>query len=121
MSPLLGMPQPRTPCPPSSRELQEAVEEVAGVVWPRAKRRVVLDGAAGDVLEDEDLDGPVVEIEVGELGSPKSVSQRTGSSHRSSRRHRTLDGEAVILGGDVDPARLEVLDRVIRAAVAEGT
>ena len=34
----------------------------------RAGFRVVLDGAARDVLEDEALDGPVVEIEMGELG-----------------------------------------------------
>ena len=33
---------------------------------------------------------------------------------------RAGDREAVVLGGDVDAARLQVLDRVVGAAVAEG-
>ena len=33
---------------------------------------------------------------------------------------RAGDGEAVVLGGDVDPAARQLLDRVVGAAVAEG-
>ena len=52
--------------------------------------------------------------------APNSVSQRTGSSASirgspSGPAHR----EAVVLRRDLDPAGLEVLDRVVRAAVAE--
>ena len=58
---------------------QEAVEEVTGC---RAPGRLPggTDAVAGDVLEDEALDGPVVEIEVGELGLAEVGHQRTGSS-----------------------------------------
>jgi len=48
--------------------LHEAVEEVPRVVRARAGSGVVLDGAAGNVLEHEALDRAVVEIYVGELG-----------------------------------------------------
>ena len=52
----------------SAASSQEAVEEVAGVVRARAGLGVVLDGAAGDVPQDQALDGAVVEVQVGELG-----------------------------------------------------
>ena len=75
-----------------------------------------------DVLEDEALDGPVVEIEVGELGLAEvGLPADRFIPIDLPGAIRPLDREAVILGGDVDPARLEVLDRVIRAAVAEGS
>ena len=106
----------------SRRQLQEAVEEVAGVVRARAGLGVVLDGAAGDVLEHQALDRAVVEVQVGELGGAE-----VGAPSAPARRPRSgsppsgpADGEAVVLGGDVDPAGLEVLDRVVGAAVAEG-
>src|SRR3954454_8645131 len=102
-------------------KFQEPVEEVAGVVRAWAGLRVVLDGAARNVLQDQPLDRPVIEIEMGELGLtevrlpadrlvPVDLPVATGAEHR----------EAVVLGGDVDPPGVEVLDRMVRAAVPEG-
>ncbi len=49
-------------------QLQEAVEEVAGVVRAGAGLGVVLDRRRGDVAQHQPLDRAVVEVEVGELG-----------------------------------------------------
>ena len=51
------------------------------------------------------LDGPVVQARVRDLDA--------------GRQRARLDGEAVVLRRDLDAARLEVLHRVIAAAVAE--
>src|SRR5207247_958356 len=51
----------------SSNELQEAVEEIDGVMRSRARFRVVLRRRSGHVLQDQPLHGPVVEVHVGEL------------------------------------------------------
>ena len=68
--------------------------------------RVVLDGGAGDVAQDQALDRAVVEVEVRELGDAVvglpadrlvAVDPRLAA--------RSLDREAVVLRGDVDPAR----------------
>src|SRR4029077_5277614 len=121
-------PYPRCAAPPRSatsdrsfRQLQKAIEEVAGVVRAGAGLRVVLDGAAGDVLQHEAFDSAVIEVEVGEL--------RLAEVRLPANRLVALDGlvaagaqdrEAMILRGDVDPARLQVLDRMVGAAMPEG-
>src|SRR5690242_4227362 len=102
------------------RQLQEAVEEIAGVVRPRPGFGVVLDGAPRNVLEDQPLDRAVVEVEVGELGVAEVglPTDRLVAIDRpipARPEHR----EPVVLGGDVDPPRAQVLDRMVRAAVAE--
>ena len=52
----------------SGGHLDEAVEQMEGVVRARARLRVVLDRAAGDVEQLEALDGAVVEVQLRELG-----------------------------------------------------
>ena len=82
---------------------------------------VVLDGRAGHVLESEPLHGAVVEVDVRQLGGPEVglpahrlvVFDRLGPA-------RSEHGEAVVLAGDLGPARGQVLDRVVGAVVAEG-
>ena len=104
-----------------SGERQEALEEVAGVVRAGAGLGVVLDGGAGDVAQDQALDRAVVEVELGELGDAEvglPADRLVALDPRLAAR--ALDREAVVLRGDVDPARLQVLDRVVGAAVAEG-
>ena len=86
----------------------------------RAGLGVVLDGAAGDVAEHQALDRAVVEVQVRELGGAEVGLP----AHRlvgldPALAVRAGDGEAVVLGGDVDPAGGQVLDRVVGAAVAE--
>ena len=100
---------------------QEPLEQVAGVVRAGAGLGVVLDGGAGDVAQDQALDRAVVEVELGELGDAEvglPADRLVALDPRLAAR--AGDGEAVVLGGDVDPARLQVLDRVVGAAVAEG-
>ena len=102
-------------------ERQEAVEEVAGVVRAGAGLGVVLDGRAGDVAQHQALDGAVVEVEVGQLGDAEvglPADRLVALDPRLAAR--ALDGEAVVLRGDVDPAAGQVLDRVVGAAMAEG-
>ena len=73
-----------------------------------------------DVLQHEALDGPVVEVQVRELagaevGVPADRLVAVDPPAAVGRGH----GEAVVLGGDLDPAGLELLDRMVGAAVAE--
>ncbi len=105
----------------SSCQLQEAIEQVAGVVRAGARLGVVLDGGAGDVAQDQALDRAVVEVQLRELGDAEVGLPADRLVALDPRLAAGADdGEAVVLGGDVDPARLQVLDRVVGAAVAEG-
>ena len=74
----------------------------------------------GTSRSTQPLDRAVVEVQVGELGGAEvglPADRLVALDARLAARaeHR----EAVVLGGDLDPARLQVLDRVVRAAVAE--
>src|SRR5688572_10573429 len=101
-------------------KVYEAVEEVAGVVRARAGLRVVLDGAAGHVAEHQALDGPVVEVEVGELGGAEvGLPAHRLVTLDPALAPRPRDRETVVLRGDVDAAGREVLDGVVGATVAE--
>src|ERR1044072_718536 len=102
-------------------ELQEAVGEMPGVVGARPCLGVVLDGRCGYILQHQALDGAVVEVEVGQLGGAEvgfpadwlvDLDPRLASG--------SLNGEAVVLRGDLDPAAGQLLDRVVGATVAEG-
>ena len=84
---------------------QKIAEELAGVVGTRGSLGVVLHAAGGDVERAQALNGAVVEVDVGDLGGP---GERRG-----------VDREAVVLRGDVDLARSQLLDRLVGAAVAE--
>ncbi len=89
----------------------ELVEQVHRVVRPRPGLGVVLHAARGDVEQPDALDRPVVEVHVRELRLPEVGLQPLPglAAHR----------EAVVLRGDGDAARAQVLDRVVAAAVAE--
>ena len=65
---------------------------------------MVLHAEGGALRRGDALDGAVVEVDVGDLGVGEAV---------------VLDGEAVVLGGDLDAAGAQVLDRLVAAAVAE--
>ena len=54
------------------------------------------------------LDGPVVEVDVGHLEVARTLHVMLVA----------LDGKAVILGRNQNPSRLDVLDRMISAAMA---
>src|SRR3954471_18150999 len=86
----------------------EVVEQAEAVVWPRAGLRVVLDAGGRDVEQPEPLDGAVVEVHVRELGGAELGLDLAPDL--------PCDREAVVLRRDRDPARREVLDRVVGAA-----
>src|SRR3954447_5746765 len=101
--------------------LQEAVELVERVVGPRSRLGVVLDGRAVDLEQLEALDRAVVEVDVGQRGLAEVGLPAHGLVGLDAARPvRRLDREAVVLGGDLDLAGPQVLDRVVAAAVAEG-
>ena len=98
----------------------EAVEQVARVVRARAGLRVVLDRRARDVPQDQALDRAVVEVEMGELGGAElrlPAHRLVGLDPRLAVG--PLHREPVVLRRDLDPARIEILHRVVRAPVAE--
>src|SRR3954462_13078531 len=101
--------------------LQEAVEEVEAVVRAGGGLGVVLDRAAGDVEQRQALDGAVVEVQVRELrGAEVGLPAHGLVGVDRLLASRPQDREAVVLRGDLDAAGLEVLDRMVAAAVAEG-
>src|SRR5947209_3864511 len=100
--------------------LQEAVEQIHAVVRTRARLGVVLDRASRDVQQLESLDRAVVEVHVrerrgAEVGLPAHglVGVDGARAPRSERR------EAVVLRGDLHATRLQILDRMVGAAVSE--
>lgn len=72
----------------------------------RAGFGVILDGEDGELFVAEALDGAVVEIDFGNDAATLFELFRVG-------------GEAVILGGDADDARLQIFYGLIAATVAE--
>ena len=87
-------------------ELQEAIEEIGGVVRSSARFGVELHGESRSVVVVDSLTGTVVAVD---------EAQR-----RNLRQRIRADGVAVILACDGHAPRPEVLDRLIRTAVAEG-
>ena len=84
-------------------EIQEAVEEVQAVVRARAGLGVVLDRRGRDVEQPKSLDGPVIEVDVRQLGG----TDRGLPAHGLVAVDRACAvgperGETVILGGDLD-------------------
>src|SRR4051812_40364487 len=103
------------------KALHEAVEQVQRVVGPRAGLGVVLDGRARYVLQDQSFNRSVVQVELRKLGHAEVRVPADGLvGVDGSLAARTEHREAVVLGGDVDAAGLEVLDRVVGPSVAEG-
>src|SRR6185437_4289675 len=86
----------------SSRRLHqvdEAVEQVADVVRTGRRFRMALEAEGRLVDVGQPLQGAVEERHMG-----CSQGRRQGGG---------IDREAVVLAGDADPARVEILDRVI--------
>src|SRR6188472_651417 len=101
--------------------LDEPVELVEGVVRARAGLGVVLDRRALDLEQLEPLDRAVVEVDVCERGLAEVGRPAHGLvSLDAPAAVRGADREAVVLRGDLDAARAQVLDRVVGPAVAEG-
>src|SRR6478735_6044748 len=88
----------------------ETVEEVRGVVRARGCFGVVLDAEGRLVEELQPLDDLVVQAYVGDLGA---TELRVGHLVQ-----RGVDGEAVVVRGDLDLAGRAVLHRLVDAAVA---
>ena len=106
---------------PSGDELQEPVEQMQRVMRTRARLGVILDAGGGDVVQHEPLDGPVVQVQMRELGRPEvGIPANRLVFGEALLPVRARDREPVVLGGDLDLPGAEVLDRVIRATVAEG-
>ena len=99
---------------------EEAVEQVQAVVRPRPRLGVVLHRPARHLQQLEPLDRAVVEVHVRQRGRAevRLPAHRLVDLDRA-RAARTEHREAVVLRGDLDLARLQVLDRVVGAAVAE--
>src|SRR5262249_18627880 len=89
-----------------AHQIGEAMEQVVGVVRTGRGFRMVLHREHGPFAMPEALARAVVEVEVRRLPAVR-------------RHRRGVDGEAVVLRGDLDLAGRQVLDRMIRAVVAE--
>src|SRR5690625_2363996 len=76
---------------------------------------VVLDGVGGDVQAADPLDHVVVEPDVGDH-DPAVTSVAVGSGGLALQRH--VEGEAMVLGGDLDLPGLAVQHGLVDAAVA---
>ena len=87
-------------------QFYEVIEQVIRVVWAGGCFRVVLDGEGGLVFAADAFVRVVVEVQMRQL-----------NLFFFERVH--IHAEAVILAGDFDFARLEVLDGVIGTSVAE--
>src|SRR2546423_12931198 len=100
--------------------LQEAIKQVQAVVGSWAGLGVVLHGPPRHVEQLEPLYGAVVEVDVRQRGlaevrAPANglvVCNRAGAVWAHG-------GEAVVLGGDLHAAGMQVLDRVIGSAMPE--
>src|SRR5579864_587914 len=86
-------------------EFQEIVKQVVGVVRPRRCLRMILHREHGPLLVAKPLDGSVVQIDVSDFDVV--------------RKRCRVHGKAMILRRDFDLASLQLLHRVVGAAVAE--
>lgn len=93
-----------------AHERDEPVEEVGGVVRTRCRLRVVLDAEGRLVEQPQAFDDVVVQADVRDLGPAV-----WGVADPVERR---VDGEAVVVGRDLDLAGRPVLDGLVDAAVA---
>src|SRR5438132_272215 len=100
--------------------LQEAVEQVLAVVRARPGLGVVLDRAPRDVQQLESLDRAVIEVHVRERRGAEVRLPADGLVGLDGpRAPRSKRCEAVVLRGDLHAPRLQVLDRMVCAAVPE--
>ena len=104
----------------STHASTKPIEQVQRVVRAWACLGVVLDAGARHVAQHESLDGAVVEVHVRQLGGAEVglPPQRLVAGDRVLAPGPD-DGEAVVLGGDLDLAGREVLDGMVGTAVAE--
>ncbi|VTR69587.1 putative thioesterase [Desulfosarcina cetonica] len=84
----------------------ELVEQIGRIMGPGRRFRMVLDGKGRQPAVPDAFHGVVVQVDVGHLhGIPPQALH--------------IDGKAVILGGDLHPAGIQVLDRLVGPAMAE--
>src|SRR5437588_3656406 len=93
--------------------LEEAIEQVQAVVWTGSGLGVVLHRAAGNVEQLEPLNRAVIQIDVRQCrgAEVRLPADRLVALDRA-RAVWADGGEAVILGGDLHPPGLQVLDRM---------
>src|SRR5699024_11086511 len=95
--------------------VHQTVEEIGSVMGAGGGLGVVLDGVGGDVQAADPLDHVVVEPDVGDH-DPAVTSVAVGSGGLALQRH--VEGEAMVLGGDLDLPGLAVQHGLVDAAVA---
>src|SRR5215472_14021101 len=125
----LGMGRPSaSPAPalrarPLLHQGTEGVELARRVVWPWRGLGVILDAERGRVEQPDPLDHPVIEVDVTDLGPAEGCVKRPGRSKIMHNEGAVVTGwrhgEPVVVAGDVHPARGQVLDRLVDAAVPE--
>src|SRR5713226_3626273 len=105
----------------SDHQLPEAGKQVSRVVWTGRGLRVVLDGEGPYVEAPQALERAVVQVPVRQRGAARLGFDQCG------RPRWSCDGspaariarEAVIVARDLDPAGVEILHRLIDAAMPE--
>ena len=96
-------------------EIEEAVEEIGGVVRAGRGLRVVLHRERGQVERLQALDDVVVQVDVADDHAAVATAVVRCDGLAVERR---VDREAVVVGGDLDLAGRAVHDRLVHAAVA---
>src|SRR3990167_5515848 len=86
-------------------QFDEAVKEVGNIVWPWRRFWVTLETERGLVGAGQTLQGAIKQADVG--------------GTQVGRQSLLVDGKAMVLTGDGDPATVEVLDRMVGAVVAK--
>src|SRR5690348_3585202 len=91
-----------------------------GIMGPGSGFRVVLDSRGGDLAKRQALHGAVVEVDMGQFGRSVFGLPTNGFIRFDGRRSVWgKDRKAVVLAGDLDCGRDQVLDWVVGAVVAE--
>ena len=85
-------------------QLDEPVEQVAGVVRAGRRLRVVLHGEGRQVQALQALDDVVVQADVRDAHPPVRRAERAVAGRRHLAVERGVDGEAVVVRGDLDLA-----------------
>src|ERR1700730_9660999 len=100
--------------------LQEAVEQVQAVVRARTRLGVILHGPSGHVQQLQSLDGAVVQVHMRERrGAEVRLPANRLVALDRARATRSDGRKAVVLGGDLNPSGLKILNWMIRAVVTE--
>src|SRR5579863_2484705 len=84
-------------------QVDELIEEIPAVVWPRRRLGVILDGEGGSVLQPDPFYRPVIQVHMRHL-------HVVGLSHGF-----RINTKAMVLCGDLAAARDQVLHRMVKS------